>query len=164
MLLAANVTTDLHILSVVFNLSYTLIPLISIGLSWWIVRKTAPALIVWPVLGIGLLLVSGQIFFIIETIAVVELFWPILLALLVRPPRKMNFIIALLAIIIAFSHLFGIILIGCASILNAVIAWKTHSYRRWLGTLGFMIITGIAAFIFLTYDAASQPEFGTNGI
>ena len=108
MLLAANVTTDLHILGVVFNLSYTLIPLISIGLSWWIVRKTAPALIVWPVLGIGLLLVSGQIFFIIETIAVVELFWPILLALLVRPPRKMNFIIALLAIIIAFSHLLAL--------------------------------------------------------
>src|ERR1700686_3288738 len=52
-LLAYHFTHNTQVLALVFGLGYAVIPLLSLALSWLIVRRTAPALFVWAALGFG---------------------------------------------------------------------------------------------------------------
>ena len=86
--LAQHLTDDLPTLRAVFGSLHAVTPLAAIALSWWVVRGAAPALIIWPVLTIGIATLPGQINLISEGIKAQQLFWPVLLAILVRlPPR-----------------------------------------------------------------------------
>src|SRR5436305_7692358 len=49
--LLSHVTSNLTVLKMAYGLPFTLAPAASVLLSWWVVRRRAPHLIVWAILG-----------------------------------------------------------------------------------------------------------------
>ena len=97
-------TDSLAVLRATFGIVHVVTPLVALGLSWWVVREDAPALIVWPILGIGLASLPGQINFISEGIKATQLMWPVLLAVLVGLPTRTIPLAALGSLVIMYLH------------------------------------------------------------
>ena len=60
-----------------------LAPVVGVLVSWWVVRRHAPGLILWALFGILAAPLPGQIFVINDSIFQQHLFWPIFLAMFV---------------------------------------------------------------------------------
>jgi hypothetical protein len=87
-LIAKRFTENMFVLRFAFCISYASIPLIAIWLSWKAVRYKRPNLIIWAVLGICIIPLPMQGFFVSEWMTATQLFWPIWLAILVsRDPN-----------------------------------------------------------------------------
>jgi hypothetical protein len=86
-ILASHLTSDPRLLRVVFGASYAAIPLLGLALSWWICRRRAPGLMLWPLLGTCLVLLPGRLFGVGESLMVVDLGWPLYLATVLGLPR-----------------------------------------------------------------------------
>src|SRR5699024_2200837 len=82
----AEATSDLSLARFVFSLTVMAMPPISIAICWWMVRKTAPWLIIWPAIGIFLVDLPGQMHWIATSIRTNQLFWPILIAVFIGLP------------------------------------------------------------------------------
>src|SRR6476646_6332937 len=80
----SRVTHSLALLRVVFGLPFALAPAAGLILSWWVVRRDAPHLIVWALFGIAIAPLPGQIFIINDSIFQQHLFWPVFLGLFVE--------------------------------------------------------------------------------
>lgn len=131
----AESTGDLSLTRFVFSLTVMAMPPISIALCWWIVRKTAPWLIVWPALGIFLIDLPGQMHWIATSIRTNQLFWPILLAIFVGMPDRVVAVAVILLISALFMHpqVSAFFLAGAAA--AAFLAWQRPEQReRLLGT------------------------------
>ncbi len=138
--------TDLNVLKLIFGLSYALVPLAALGLSWWIVKDERPELFVWCALGIGFGTLMLQLAFISEAIIVIQLFWPVLLALVTRPRLSVYVVVVLLTAAIIFSHPFAIVLYGLAAVLAFVVGWRYPDRRVQLWALaGLFAVLAMAA-------------------
>lgn len=99
-----QITESLPATLFAFSFLHVLTPLVTLLLSWWIVREKQPQLMIWPTLAIGLALLPGQINFISEAIKAEQLMWPLLLAILMGAPRRTIPLIVLLAFFIYHLH------------------------------------------------------------
>lgn len=65
---ADALTDSLPVLRATFGVVHVVTPFVALACCWWVVRTDAPALIVWPLLGIGMATLPGQLNFISEGI------------------------------------------------------------------------------------------------
>src|SRR5579859_6426259 len=140
-LMASYFTQHIVPLRFIFSLCYTSVPFIALALSWWIVRKTKPTLMIWPALCIGFITIAGQMAFINEGNSVIQLFWPVFLAFLVPCSTSTFIVIGLIAALLAFSHPFGIVLIGFAALVAIYSALRTKRRVLWILASYFLLIS-----------------------
>lgn len=141
---AAEATDSLPIVRFVFSIIVMAMPPIAIALCWWIVRKDAPWLIVWPALGIFLVDLPGQIHWIATSIRTNQLLWPILLAVFIGMPDRVVPLVTILLISALFMHpQISVYLIAgaCAALF---LAWQRPEQRQRLhGTAMVFVFAAI---------------------
>lgn len=122
-LLVNRFTDSLTALRAVFGLIQVITPLVAIAASWWVVGKDRAGLILWPVLGICIGTLPGQIDFISGSLRATQLFWPILLAILIGLPSRTVALTSLTALIIVFTHPVAIPLFATGALAAGLIAY-----------------------------------------
>ncbi len=159
-LLAAGLTNQVAVLQAIFGLTYALVPILSLALSWWIVRRQAPSLFIWPALGIGVGTLMLQLHLVAEPIISIQLFWPVLMAILTRPRRQVYPVALLLCLALLFVHPLSIILFAIAGITTLVLAWRDPSDRldRVLLAIGFGVLAAIAAIKYSPIQSSLASE------
>ena len=138
-----SATDDMTVLQTVFGLTYTAIPLAALAGSWWVVRRQAPALFVWPAFSIGLGVLPGLFYFVGEGIQVVALFWPILLATLLGLPRSALPIVAVFGVLAFLTHPLAATLFLICGLVAAWIGATAGGTRR--GMLAAAAVFGVLA-------------------
>ncbi len=156
----SHVTANPNILKAVMGLSYGIYPLIGLVAAWIIVRKKAPHLFVWSVIGSVLVMLPGQISFTTEAIIAMHLYWPILLAVLVGVEKQRLVIVILLLIILLFTHPFAVVLFGFTAVVAYIVEWFYHDndHKMWLWVYGCTALAGIAALRFLTAQTSYEAD------
>ncbi len=139
---------NFSILRAVFGLAYAVVPLGSLALCWWIVRRKAPSLFVWSALGIGLGTLPGQFALMVEATLAVQLFWPVVMIILTRIETQHVPLLFLLSIIMIFTHPFSIPLLATGVLLMIIVGFFDRQARRkmWLLALVFIVLAALAAF------------------
>ncbi len=128
----------------VFSLIVMAMPPLSIALCWWIVRKDAPWLIVWPALGVLIVDLPGQMHWIATSIRTNQLFWPILLAVFIGMPDRVVPLVAILLISALFMHPQVSVYLIAGACAAAFLAWQRPEQRQRL--LGAATVFVFAAF------------------
>jgi hypothetical protein len=82
LLAAVSGVKDLSVLSVIFGLTLFLHPVVSLAVSYRIVRRVSPALFLFPLISHSLLVTTTSFFMISEAHLGASLFWPMLLYVL----------------------------------------------------------------------------------
>jgi hypothetical protein len=161
MVALTHVTGNLTVLKMAYGLPFTLAPAFSVLVSWWVVRKRAPWLIVWAIFGAAAGPLPGQIFIINDSIFQQHMFWPVFLGLLVHLEWPQIIVLTLLAAF-QFSHQIGLILLGGGAGAAALLAIRDRANRVELLTkAGLFAVLAIAALwkIMLNPDSYAQREF-----
>jgi hypothetical protein len=124
-------TRDLSVLRHVYAIALAVVPLTSLVASWWVTRKRAPWLMVWPILGIGLVVLPGMLFQVNESMMVAELTWPLLLLTLVWLDRRSIVFACLLVAFMMFlaaMAALAFVVVAAAALAKAVFVRE----RRWV--------------------------------
>ena len=157
----SHMTSNLAILKLAYGLPFTLAPAASVMMSWWVVRKQAPRLIIWAILGAAAAPLPGQIFIINDSIFQQHMFWPVFLGLLVPLERKQIIALSLLAVF-QFSHQIGLVLLAGGAGAAGVLALRDRENRRELlikaGILGALAIVAFWKILHF-FDSYAQSEF-----
>jgi hypothetical protein len=124
-----SLTDSMAVLRATFGVVHVITPLISFALSWWVVRKDAPALIFWPVLSLGLALLPGQINFISEGIKTNQLIWPLLLAVLIGLPVRTVPMVAVVSVATMFLHPVSAVVLGAVAAAALVMGFLQPANR-----------------------------------
>lgn len=159
-LVAYHFSHNLQVLAIVFGLAYAMVPLLSLVLSWLIVRRTAPGLFVWAALGLGFGTLIMQLFFVSEALISVQLMWPVMLAVITRPRWWTRMVAALLSILAFISHPIALGLFAAAAGLAVVVGIRSRAERweKWLWAVGFVILGVVSAVQF----ARQQTNYETD--
>jgi hypothetical protein len=80
---ASSFTSDVAVLRHLFGLGYAVAPFLALLVSWVIVRRRAPGLMVWPAIGIIFVCFPGLLSTSLESPIVAEWAWPLILLTLV---------------------------------------------------------------------------------
>lgn len=148
-LLASRLTDDLQALAIIFGLTYATLPLLALGVSWWIVRDRAPASFVWAAFGIGLGTVLLQLYFVSEAIIAIQLFWPILLAMLIGAQHRHLPAVVALSAAVLLAHPVAIPLFALAAVLAGMLGVRVGPgrarRRAWLWGGAFATLAVVAA-------------------
>ena len=161
-LLATDLTNQIPVLQAVFGLTYALIPILSLALSWWIVRREAPALFIWPALGIGIGTLMLQLHFVAEPILAIQLFWPLAMAILTRLRRLVYLVVIVLSLAILFAHPLSVLLFGLAAIMALAVGWRDPVDRTQKGLMAIGMV-GLAVAATIKYWPL-QARFETEAI
>lgn len=161
-LLATDLTNQIPVLQAVFGLTYALIPILSLALSWWIVRREAPALFIWPALGIGIGTLMLQLHFVAEPILAIQLFWPLAMAILTRSRRLVYLVVIVLSLAILFAHPLSVLLFGLAAIMALAVGWRDPVDRTQKGLMAIGMV-GLAVAATIKYWPL-QARFETEAI
>src|SRR6185312_3489096 len=157
----SHLTSNLFLLKLAYGLPFTLAPAASVLLSWWVVGKRAPHLILWAIFGAAAAPLPGQIFIINDSIFQQHMFWPVFLGLLV-PLRKRQSVALSLLVVFQFSHQIGLVLLGGGAGAALLLAIRDRANRRELlikaGILGVLAIIALWK-IFHFPDSYAQREF-----
>ena len=151
---------NLHALVFLYGLPFCIAPAASLLLSWWIVGRSAPWLIVWPALGIAGITLPGQIFVTNDSVFQQHLFWPVFLGLLVPLtwPRAITVIILAL---FQLSHPVGVLLLASAIVSAAcLVVFDAGNRRRHVSCVIFGSVLGVSALTktILWPDVYAQKE------
>lgn len=126
----AESTDSLPAVRFMFSLVVMAMPPLSIAACWWIVRKDAAWLIVWPALGVLLVDLPGQMHWIATSIRTNQLFWPILLAIFIGMPDRVVPLVAILLISALFMHPQISVYLLAAVCAALFIAWQRPEHRQ----------------------------------
>jgi hypothetical protein len=140
LLAAARFTSDMNVLKAAFSLTYTLVPLLSLAASWWLVRRRAPALFLWPALGIGLVALPGQFCFVSEAIMAAELGWPLVLAMLLGV-RRWDLLLVPLVAVVFLLHMVSAVVLLTAAVAGAVMLIRPDQRSR----LSVVLVVALAS-------------------
>ncbi|HEX2910246.1 MAG TPA: hypothetical protein VH186_05515 [Chloroflexia bacterium] len=154
-ILASNITNNISVLQLLFNFIYVSIPLVALYLAWWMVKDYSKNLFIWPVLGIGLVTLLGQLFFVSEAIIAVQLFWTVFLGTLLRFPKQKVPVVVLVSAVIYFIHPFAILLFAIASML-CVALLLINKQSRLLYTTWAIAFTILSVTAFLRFTGAQN--------
>ena len=127
--LASHVTSSFPILRALYAIPIVAAPLVGMALSWWVVRKDRPHLIIWPALGILLVDLPGQMHWIATSIRTNQLFWPILLAVFLGMPDRVVPAVVMLTIVILLLHP-QVTIFLLAATLAALVTARLHPEHR----------------------------------
>ena len=161
MVLLSHVTHNLRVLKMAYGLPFTLAPAFSVLMSWWVVRKPAPHLILWAIFGAAAAPLPGQIFIINDSIFQQHMFWPVFLGLIV-PLRWPQMIVLSLLAVFQFSHQIGLVLLSGGAGAAALLAIHDKSHRaRLLCKALLASCLAIVAFWKIVHfpDSYAQREF-----
>lgn len=161
MVALSHVTHNLTVLKLAYGLPFALAPAFSVLVSWWVVRKRAPWLIVWAVFGAAAGPMPGQIFIINDSIFQQHMFWPVFLGLLVHLEWPQVVVLVLLAVF-QFSHQIGLLLLGGGAGAAALLAIRDrHNRFELLVKAGlFAVLAAVALWKILHFpDSYAQREF-----
>ncbi len=159
-LLAQHATENMYVLRLIFGLADFSIPLVALGLSWFMVRDHAPALFMWPAFAIGLATLPGQLYVGTEATIAVQLFWPVLLAIVLgMPPAKIPAAIVVVALLF-ICHPFAIPLLAFGSILALVMGvyLSAERWKMWWWAAGLAVVTGVRIAWFLLAGSAYEAH------
>ena len=109
----SRVTENLTALTFAFGLPFIAAPAASLGLSWLVVRRHRPELIVWAAFGVAVAGLPGQAFVINDSIWQQTMFWPVFLGAIVPVSRRCACSLGVLALF-QLSHQAGILLLAGA--------------------------------------------------
>ena len=158
----SRITTDLAPVRLLFSALYELFPLLGLGLSWLAVRRSAPALMLWPALGIAVTQLPVQMLGMAELNLAVDLAWPLLmLALTGTRGRRMLPALALAVWIATLHPLGGALLLGIGLAAALQASGSGEGALRWTGP-ALLLVIGVVRLVIPTdaYDAAaSTPAF-----
>ncbi|MDB5299565.1 MAG: hypothetical protein JWO87_1228 [Phycisphaerales bacterium] len=126
---ASHVTNNVTVLQAIYGLPFLMGPFASVVLSWWVVRRRAPHLVLWAVLGSCAGTLPGQIFVINDSIFTLHLFWPVFLGLFVPLSRPKRLVLAVL-VVFQFVHPLGVLLLLGAALSAATVAAIDQGQRR----------------------------------
>jgi hypothetical protein len=129
LLQATRLTDSFAFLRIIYSIPIVIAPLVSMAISWWIIRKDAPHLIVWPALGVLLVDLPGQMHWIATSIRTNQLFWPILLAILIGMPDRALPVASILYILILFLHPQVSVYLMAGAMAAVVIGWRRPDIR-----------------------------------
>ena len=157
----SHVTHNVRLLKMVYGAPYCFAPLASVLLSWWIVRRSAPHLMIWSLFGAAGAALPGQIFMINDSIFQMHLFWPVFLATFLPLSRTQVAAMAILSIF-QLSHPIGIgLCLLCSVGALAFARWGNPERRTallgWAGWHALLCAAGIAK-LFLWPDSYAAQE------
>ncbi len=138
----AEATESVPLTRFVFSLVVMAMPPISIALCWWIVRKSAPWLIIWPAIGIFLVDLPGQMHWIATSIRTNQLFWPILMAILVGIPTNTIPALFILFVFALFMHPQVSVYFMAGACAAAYLAWLQPEHREKLRSAAILLVFG----------------------
>lgn len=157
----SHVTSNLVVLKMAYGLPFTLAPSVSVLISWWVVRKRAPHLIIWAIFGSAAAQLPGQIFIINDSIFQQHMFWPVFLGLLV-PLEWPQIAVLSVLVIFQFSHQIGFVLLTGGAGAAALLAFRGAEVRpRQLmkGAIAFALALIALWKIFHFPDSYAEREF-----
>jgi hypothetical protein len=143
----AHGTDNLRVLKMAYGAPFCLAPLAGALLSWWIVRRQAPHLMLWALFGVAIAPLPGQIFMVNDSIFQVHFWWPVFFATFL-PVSRVQLGVILLVSLLQLSHPIGIGICGlCAVAALAFARWGTPERRSallgWAGWHAALAIGGI---------------------
>jgi hypothetical protein len=126
---ASRATSNVTLLQTIYGLPFLLGPFLGVTLSWWVVRRHAPHLLLWAIFGTCAGALPGQIFVINDSILTLHLFWPVFLGLFVPLTWPKRLVLAVL-MVFQFVHPLGVLLLMGAAASAALVAAVDPSQRR----------------------------------
>jgi hypothetical protein len=148
----SRVTENQTVLLLAYGLPFLLAPAVRVAATWWFVRRSAPALVVWSAFGVAASL-PGQAFVINDSIWQQTLAWPLILGALV-PLTGVQRIAWLALGACQFPHQIGVLLLGMAFVAACV------SRQCWTRAAALLLVCLAAAkAIWVSVPAWSGPLF-----
>lgn len=127
---ASSHTSSVPPLRHIFGLSYTVAPFGALLASWLVVRRRAPGLMVWPVLGIGIAALPGLLFPVSESVVLAEWAWPLFLVTLVALDGFSLVAGAGIAAFLFFLHPQSLLVFFAVALVSGVRALREPALRR----------------------------------
>jgi hypothetical protein len=158
---ASKATSDMGILQTIYGLPFVLAPAVGLLLSWWVVKRHAPGLILWAAFGIAAAPLPGQIFIINDSIFQQHLFWPVFLGALVPLTPGRRLVLTLLALLQLSQPIGLVLLVGAAGAAAILGLLDERTRRRQLVRAGLLLGLGVLAFLkvrFLQDDLQASAE------
>ncbi len=167
-LLTSQFSDNISFLSIVFGVTWALLPLGTLAASWFIVRRRAPELFLWPVLAIGLGLLPGLFYLGTEANTALMLTWPLLLGTVLGVSRPARIGMVICALLLAISHPYAIGLFALLTAL-ALLVWQREGQQRreltgWALAFGILaFLTTLRFLLFHTSYESAQLSLGALG-
>jgi hypothetical protein len=163
-LLVASHTNSLPLLRHVFGLSYALAPVGALVASWLVVRRRASYLMVWPILGIGLVALPGLLYPASEGVIAAEWAWPLILVTLVSLDGLTLISGIGFAGILFFLHPTSILVFAVVALISVIRAVRrTNNRPRCIVWAGVMIVSAALRFTVMHSDLADPNHAVTVG-
>ncbi len=165
---ASRFTSNPWILQAIYGFPFIIAPALSVLVSWWIVRRHAPWVIIWVIFGVAAGTLCGQVFIINDSIWQQTLFWPLFLCVFVPLTRPQFVVLGVLAIF-QFVHQIGVPLLFGAALAGVIISIFDVPNRRMLLRRSAVMVTlfvWAVAKIYVTNhiswleDTYAEQEFG----
>lgn len=161
MILLTHLTHNLTVLKWAFGLPFALAPAASVLLSWLVIRRLAPHLIIWAIFGAAAAPLPGQIFIINDSIFQQHMFWPVFLGLLLPLGPWQMLGLALLAAF-QLSHQIGTVLLtgGGAAAMVLALRDREHRLELLIKSCVCFILAAVALWKMVHFpDSYAQREF-----
>ncbi len=137
-IVASSFTDNLAIPRFAFSAAYALVPLAALGLCWRLAKREHAPLLVWPTIGICLVCLPGQFFFVSEAIIATQLCWPVFLALMLPTSIRARLLAALLGLAALWLHPISAALFATVSVALLARGLLHTDRRRWLLASGIV--------------------------
>ncbi|MGH7489008.1 MAG: hypothetical protein ACREMY_25910, partial [bacterium] len=147
-------TDNLEALRLIYGFTYALIPIVTLVVCWLIVRTKAPHLIVWPVLGVTISCLPGQLFLVSEGIIATHLCWILLLIALVGFWKYDAIVLGLLAAFVFSLHPFATPILTMVALAAVWSGLKQPERRRRLYVVAAVLL--LMALVRLTLIQGSE--------
>ena len=158
-----TITGDVGAASVVFSAAYVAVPLVALVAAWRVVRQDRPELVAWAALGISLVALPGQAFFVSEGAIIAHLAWALILAAALGRVGRHRGLVIVIAAVMAASHPFA----GPTLAAIGVVAWVAR--RRGIGDDGrlvagsFLAVGIVLTVVFLALRSSYEVEASSLG-
>ena len=154
----SRVTGNLTALTFAFGLPFIAAPALSLWLSWRVVRKHQPGLLVWAAFGVAVASLPGQAFVINDSVWQQTMFWPVFLGALVPVSRRGRIVLGALALF-QLSHQVGVLLLLAATLASLAAETPTpkaiHAQLGKFVPLSVLLLLAIAKAAWVAIPALS---------
>ena len=156
--LLGRVTDDVTALTFAYGLPFIAAPAASLWLSWLVVRRHRPELVVWAAFGVAAAGLPGQVFIINDSVWQQAIFWPVFLGTLVPVSRRCAAVLCALAVF-QLPHQAGILLLAAAFV-AALVTGRAHPairlQQRWkAAAAGLLLLAAVAKAVWVSNPAWS---------
>jgi hypothetical protein len=156
-------TDDTTLLRFLFSAPYTMIPFLSLLLSWAAVRHKIH-LFIWPAMGICLAMLPSIFNFTGEMNIALLLIWPFTMILLARPPSMLLWgLVPLLSLAMFYLHPVAMPMFALLSLICSVAGalHNTERSRYWLMAAGFAALSFLKLLFILFKSSAYESKILT---